>query len=124
MHDSDRHHWLTISYIGSDQTEVIQIYDSMFSYSSSLLQAQVACSLHTSEPNFVLKFVDVHKQFGHNDCGVFNVAYAVSLCFDQQPGEFIFDQTLMRSHLATCLRLQRFTMFPVKSKQKKEFEDS
>ena len=55
----------------------------------------MACLLHTSKPSFV--FVNVHKQVGHNDCGVFSVAYAVALCLDQ-PGEFVFDQSLMRHH--------------------------
>ena len=86
LHDSDRHHWLTISNIGSDQTEVVQVYDSMFSYSTSSLQAKVACLLHTCKPSFVLNFVDVHKQVGHNDFGVFSVAHAESLCFDQKRG--------------------------------------
>lgn len=122
LHDSDRHHWLTISNIGSDQTEVVQVYDSMFSYSTSSLRAQVACLLHTCKPSFVLNFVDVHKQVGHNDCGVFSVAYAVSLCFDQQPGELMFDQSLMRHHLVTCLQLQQFTMFPAKSKRRRNLK--
>ena len=91
LHDSDRHHWLTISNLGSDEAEVVQVYDSMFSYSSLSLRAQVACLLYTSKPSFVLNFVDVHKQVGQNDCGVFSIAYAVSLCFDQQPGELIVD---------------------------------
>ena len=68
LHDSDRHHWLTISNLGSDEAEVVQVYDSMFSYSSPSLRAQVACLLHTSKPSFVLNFVDIHKQVGHNDC--------------------------------------------------------
>ena len=68
LHDSDSHHWLTISNLGSDEAEVVQVYDSMFSYSSPSLRAQVACLLHTSKPSFVLNFVDIHKQVGHNDC--------------------------------------------------------
>ena len=122
LHDSDRHHWLTISNIGSDQAEVVQVYDSMFSYSTSSLRAQVACLLHISKPNFVLNFVDVHKQVGHDDCGVFSVPYAVALSFGQQPGECVFDQSLMRNHLATCLELQEFTMFPVQSQRRRNLK--
>ena len=34
---------------------------------------------------------------------IVSIAYAVSLCFDQQPGELIFDQNLMRHHLLYLL---------------------
>jgi len=67
LHDNDRNHWLIVSNIGSDQPEKVNVYDSMFSYSSPSLQAQVASLLHTDNPNFVLNFIDVHKQDGHND---------------------------------------------------------
>ena len=123
LHDGNRYHWLTISNIGSDQTEGIQVYDSIFSYSTSLLRAQVACLLHTSKPSFVLNFVNVHKQVGHNDCGVFSVACAVALCFDQQPGELVFDQSLMGHHLVTYpLQQHQFTMFPVRSKRRRNLK--
>ena len=64
LHDWDRNHWLTISNINSDHPEIVNVYDSMFSYSNLSLQAQVASLLHTDKPNFVLNFVDVHKQNG------------------------------------------------------------
>ena len=91
----------------------------MFSYSSPSLRAQVACLLHTTKPSFVLNFVDVHKQVGHNDCGVFSIAHAVFLCFGQQTGELILDQSLMRHHVLTCLQSQQFAMFPVQSKRRR-----
>ena len=90
----------------------------MFSYSSPCLRAQVACLLHTTKPSFTLAFVDLHKQDGYNDCGVFAVAFAATLCFDQQPGKFIFHQNQMRQHLLACLERSCFTMFPVKSERR------
>ena len=91
LHDCDRNHWLTISNINSDHPEIVNVYDSMFSYSSPSLRAQVASLLHTDKPNFVLNFVDVHKQNGHDDCGVFSIAYAVALCMGTHPGTLMFD---------------------------------
>ena len=118
LHDADRNHWVTISNVGSSEPEVVHVYDSMFSYSSPCLHAQVACLLHTTKPSFKLAFVDLHKQDGYNDCGVFAVAFAATLCFDQQPGKFIFHQNQMRQHLLACLERSCFTMFPVKSERR------
>ena len=70
---------MTISNINSDHPEIVNVYDSMFSYSSPSLRAQVASLLHTDKPNFVLNFVDVHKQNGHDDCGgIFSITYSYS----------------------------------------------
>ena len=66
--------------------------------------------LHTDKP---LNFVDVHKQNGHNDCGIFNIAYAVALCMGMHPGTLMFEQDLMR-HLISCLQLFKFSTFPIK----------
>ena len=118
LHDNDRHHWLTISNFGSDQPETVQVYDSMFSYSSQCLRAQVACILHTNKPSFKLQFVDVHLQDGSNDCGIFSIAYAVTICYGMQPGRYVFEQTVMRDHLLSCLQLQQFTPFPVRSERR------
>ena len=58
-----------------DQTELVQLYDSMFSYiyvtimyvvhhfRHKLLVYCIPCSSVT------LKFVDIQNQFRHNDCG-------------------------------------------------------
>ena len=81
MHDADRNHWVVFSNVESSEPEEIYVYDSLFSYSSPCLRAQVACLLHTSKPRFTLTFVDLHKQDGFNDCGVFAVAFATALCF-------------------------------------------
>ena len=36
-------------------------------------------------------------------------------CLGKLPGKFVFDQTVVRQHLLKCLKMQRFTMFPVHS---------
>ena len=84
-------------------------------HSSSCLHAQVTCLLHTSKPRLTLTFVDLHKQDRFNDCGVFAVTFTTALCFAQQPGKYIFNQTQMRPHLLRCLEMGNFTMFPITS---------
>ena len=122
LHDGDRHHWLTVSNQDCDQPDTVFVYDSLFSCSSSSVRAQVACLLQTKSPSFVLKFVEMHKQDGSNDCGIFSIAYSVALCLGEQPGSFLFDQKMMRRHLLECLHNQHFSMFPIKGKRRRAFK--
>ena len=64
---------------------------------------QMACLLCTSKSEFTLNFVDVHKQTGSNDCGLFSIAYAVLLCLGENPGTLVFDYPKMCSHLSSCI---------------------
>ena len=60
LHDSDRNHWVTISNVGSSEPENVDVYDSLFSYSSPCIYSQMASLLHTSQPEFTLNFLDVY----------------------------------------------------------------
>ena len=122
IHDSNRNHWVTISNLDSSERENVFVFDSMFSRGSSSMKAQVACLLHTSKSEFTLNFVDVHKQTGSNDCGLFSIAYAVALCLGKNPSTVVFDQPKMRSHLISCIEQQNFSLFPVRSERRKKPE--
>ena len=62
-------------------------------------KAQIAALLATNEPRVRLNFMDVQKQCGENDCGLFSISFATALAFGEQPGHYLFDQKVMRSHL-------------------------
>ena len=42
-----------------------------------------------------------------------HVAYAVSLCLNEEPGNLSFNQPALRQHLIHCLEAGEFTSFPV-----------
>jgi hypothetical protein len=60
-----------------------------------------------------MEFIDVHQQKGPNDCGVFAVAHAASLCLNDEPGKLSFNLSALRQHLIQCLEAGEFTSFPV-----------
>ena len=93
----------------------MRIYDSLYSSYSLNVQQQIACLLNTDMPNITLEFVTVHKQHGSDDCGLFSLAYATALCYNEQPGNYVFDQAKLRCHLISCLENKMFSMFPFKS---------
>ena len=59
-----------------------------------------------------IKFVDVQKQSGGYDCGLFAIAFATSLVYGVQPGNVRYDQPKMRKHLCQCLEEERIRPFP------------
>ena len=59
-----------------------------------------------------MKFVDVQKQSGIYDCGLFAVAFATCLAIGVHPGSFTFKQEIRR-HLYKCLENGKIQMFPV-----------
>ena len=114
LHDYSGH-WLTISNVGTEKPHIVRIYDSLYSSCSLNVQQQIACLLNTDMPNITLEFVTVHKQHGSDDCGLFSLAYATALCYNEQPGNYVFDQAKLRYHLISCLENKMFSMFPFKS---------
>ena len=64
------------------------------------------------------KFMDIQKQSGGYDCGVFSIAFATALVFGEKPGCFLFDQKKMRAHLLQCFERQQMSMFPIMRKRR------
>jgi len=54
----------------------------------------------------------VQSQPNGNDCGVFAIAFAVSLLFNLQPNKIIYDHNLMHQHLAEMFQSNRTEHFP------------
>ena len=55
----------------------------------------------------------VHYQPNYVDCGVFAIAYLVSLLFNNDPASLTYCEGKMRSHLLKSLNEDRFTPFPL-----------
>lgn len=106
-------HWICASNILTPPG-VVEVYDSMPSYSahSSALMRQVATVLQTPQAEFELRHVDVQRQVGGLDCGLFAVAFATALCSGIDPFTCSFKQTEMRSHLLTCFESHQLSTFP------------
>ncbi|KAL9978869.1 hypothetical protein ACROYT_G016450 [Oculina patagonica] len=60
-----------------------------------------------------LEFVPVQQQTNDSDCGVFAIAFAVSLALGTDPMRATFDVRRMRLHLAACLKDKKLNMFPI-----------
>ena len=104
-------HWHVISTIGVKHPTV-NIFDSMYSHCSNHSKVQIASILAIKEP--VIRHMDVQMQSGKDDCGLFAIAFAATLAHGRHPGSYVFEQSLMRSHLLKCLENGKMTIFPVR----------
>ena len=112
-------HWLTISTLGVG-AGVIDVYDSLYESVSSYVENQVAAIVFTETEDITLNFIDVQKQTGTCDCGLFALAFATALTTGCSPERLHFDQGKMRRHLYRCLENGAMENFPiVKQRQPK-----
>ena len=108
-----RQHWVCVSNIFSSPG-VVDVYDSIPSYSmkSFALQTQVATIMKSSAKSFQLRHIDVQRQIGTNDCALFAMAFATSLCLRRDPTTESYLQASMRQHFMACYDNQKILPFP------------
>ena len=104
-------HWTCLSTIGCQANE-INVYDSLYSRLSVAARKQACSMLDTTEAMLTIRMQEVQSQSGGADCGVFAIAFAVSLCQGKDPCSISLEQPLMRQHLTECLSNQFMTPFP------------
>ena len=91
-------HWLTVSTIGAEDGTV-NVYDSLYVSVNSNIKDQIAAIVNTNDSEITLNFIDVQKQRGTCDCGLFALAYATCLVNGESPEHQMFDQDKMQTHL-------------------------
>ena len=60
----------------------------------------------------VIKVVNPQRQKEDKDCGLFAIAYATTITFDQNAAKNRFNQESIHTHLAACLQQNTMTPFP------------
>ena len=66
------------------------VYDSLNKCLTTSTELQIASIVNTSQPKISIQFVDVQKQCGSSDCGVYAIAYATALSLGQDLGTLVF----------------------------------
>ena len=113
MHQSNNH-WVCITTIGCPP-DTAYFYDSLL-YNKSRLPVQVtkgiASLLNASGDSITIKVPHSQLQEGTEDCGLFAIATATSLCFGILPSTVFWQQRKMRNHLKECFEQKKLTPFP------------
>ena len=55
--------------------------------------------------------MNIQKQQGFKDCGLFAIANATSICYGDDPMALVYEQHGMRQHLLNCLEKGEMTTF-------------
>ena len=63
----------------------------MYPNVSTIVKSQIAALLATKNKEIKLRFMDVQKQSGGYDCGVFAIAFATALAHGINPGKYLFN---------------------------------
>ena len=112
-------HWVCASNIYSPPG-VVDVYDSISSFSvgSYDLHKQLSTILKCST-DMTVTFVDVQRQAGSSDCGVFAIAFANALCRGCDPHTISIDHNVSRGHLLACFLNKALSMFPQSRKPRR-----
>ena len=113
IHCKQRHHWIVVSTVKNTAEEVIVI-DSLYrSMDEETKQTVINLFQYDCEkPPPIIRVIKSQRQKGNKDCGLFAIAMATAIAFDNDPGKQVFCQDLMRGHLVDCLKNEQFSMFP------------
>ena len=92
----------------------MQIYDSLSTPLGEKVQGQLVALSEKFVDNatLIIEKINVQKQKGGNDCGLFAIAFATALAFGQSPWDHSYIQESMREHLLKCFKNNRMRPFP------------
>ena len=100
------HHWILVSNIGCSSQSEVKLYDSLFRGRISIfIKKKVASFLHEESRSFKIIVPGVQRQNNYDDCGIFAIAFLVSLLHGLNPSDLTFDSAAMRRHLLNSLNL-------------------
>ena len=88
----------------------VQIYNSIYENMDSDAVTQVCSIVRSKRKSVTLEIVNVQKQAGTTDCGLFSLAFTTALCYGECPSTKLFSQDSMRKHLEHCF--QQSSPFP------------
>ena len=95
------------------------MYDSLYPSINDNTETIIARLLFTKSANIKINMMDVAKQKGSTDCGLYAVAILIHLAFGNDPTSVSFDQAAMRPHLIQSLENGLINCFPVLQKRRR-----
>ena len=72
--------------------------------------------MQSKQKHIEVCYTDVQRQSECNDCGLFSIAFATSICCGEDPTALSYQQRDMRTHLFRCIDSGEMTTFPTRSK--------
>ena len=90
---------------------MVNVWDSIGKRISAHVCLQIAEIDRSSAECLTVRSVESQQQSGGDDCGLFSIATATSLCHGIPPSAVMWDERVMRSHLEACFMKGIITPF-------------
>ena len=113
----NRNHWVCVSNKFSPKGTVDVFDCSSGNGNSTSLKRLLAIILKCRSAFFRVKHVEVQRQTGYADCGIFAIAFAYTLYSGLDPHTIHYNQALMRPHFELCIYIEKVAMFPTSAHQ-------
>lgn len=97
-------HWVALQVIKKE----LHFYDSAYSNISAGTLQVIAQLMKSSDKSIDIKLMNVSKQSGSVDCGLYAIATITSLALGKDPTTEVFHQDKMRSHLIKIFETKIF----------------
>jgi len=105
-------HWLTLTNVNPNSQGSWLIYDSLNNPSYLASLRHVYRRISPENNLFYVQSVNVMPQFDANDCGLFAIAYIISIAHEKDPAKLMYNQKSMRQHFNNCILSGIWTEFP------------
>ena len=111
VHDAPREHWIVATNRGCG-ADTIRIYCSIGMKPSDKCMQSILCCVRSKAEKVHIQVMNIAKQQGGKDCGLYSIAVATLLMFEKDPTAVVFKQECMHDHLTSCLRGEAMSEFP------------
>jgi len=89
----------------------VKVYDSLYTSVNDDTQTVIAALINSKSPHIKIKLMNIAKQLGGTDCGLYAIAIITCLAYGEDPTCLVFDKTMLRPHLVECFEKRAFTHF-------------
>jgi len=114
VHDPSALHWIAITNMGS-RPNAVKVYCSLIKKPSDKCLQHIFYFVNCQVSELTVEIMNVGKQKGCADCGLFAVAYAEILLSGRDPTTVILYQSSISQHLKDCLLNGFLSPFPLLS---------
>ena len=87
------------------------------------VKQQIASIIYEEGKSFKIVVLKVQRQNNYHDCGVFAIAFLVSLLHGVNPSDLTFDNGEMKKHLIKSLKGAFFQPFPLSQVQEQRTQE-
>jgi len=113
LHEKLRKHWVLVALRTEAEQPVVEVYDSVYTTVSDETMLNICRIVDGgSDSMLTVRLMNVQRQRGNTDCGVFVCAYMERIVRGEEVVGVVYDTNVFRPHLVRCLSSGILEPFP------------